>query len=1024
MKLPRFSIENSSFTWMVFIFLLIIGLRSLFVMPRTENPDVMIPGSSILVVMPGAGPVDLETLVALPVEEALNELEDISRISTTVRDGFASISVEFDFNTDADAKYDEVVQQFNSIRNTLPDEIAQVEIWKWSTSDVSMFQLALISASASFSDLERHAERLQKSMEKVKSVRKVDIIALPEMEVQITLDPEKMRHLNTTIEMVSQAIASNNANIPGGEVKIGAQSLNVKTSGSYKELEEIRNTVVNSWQGKLIYLKNIAEVEFGYKELKYLARFGGDYSDGERRGSERAIFITVSQKEGFNVLKSSDELMPVINEFRKSLPADVHIETVFDQPEKVRGRINDFLANLLQGIILVGVVIFVSLGFRSSIVVVLAIPLSILIGLGFLDLSGYGLQQISIAGLIVALGLLVDNSIVMVENIDRFRSMGFNRKEASYKAAAEIGWPVVTATITTVLAFIPIAAMPDKTGAFIKTLPIIITITLTVSMFIALTLTPVITSRIYKETSLNSNDVKGTKKFLKWLAENPFRKSLSFSLNHPYLIVIVAVLILASSALLFQSVGLSFFPKAEQPNLMIRANLPEGRSLESSDKVAAYIESVLDTMPEVKYYASNVGHGNPRIYYNVFPKGFDQRTADFYVELYEFEPEAFAATLAKLRKVFSQYIDARISVKDFEQGPPFESPIQLFVTGEDLETLRTISADVEAMVGRQPGVINLENMFVKTNTEMLFDINREKANILGVPIIEIDRTVRTAIAGMTISNFRDNKGDQYDIVLKMSGDKSFHPDDLDKIYVSSLSGQQIPLKQFVNLKFQQSSSMISRYNLDRTAQIVGDVEAGYNLDEIMNPVIEELNSYRFPPGYDYKIGGELEGREEAFGGMANAILIAILTIFAILVFQFRSFRQPLIIFLAIPFAAIGMIWALFITGYSFSFTAFVGLTSLAGIVVNNSIILVDYTNKLRESGKPVVEAIQQAAETRLIPIVLTAFTTIGGLLPLTLRGGTLWAPMGWTIIGGLLVSTLLTLIVVPVFYKILEKEIV
>lgn len=1022
MKLPKYAIENTSFTWMLFIFLVIIGFRALLLMPRTENPEVTIPGSSIVVVMPGAGPVDMENLVALPIEEALNELENISRINATVRDGYAAISVEFDFSADADDKYDEVVRQFNAIRNTLPDEIARVEIWKWSTSDVAMFQLALISESATVDALEEQAEKLKNQLEKVKYVRKVNLVALPEQEIHIDLDLERMAQLNTSLEMVTKAINSNNANIPGGEITIGDRSLNVRSSGAYNNLEQIRNTVVNSWQGKMIRLEDIAEVNYGVEDLKYLARFGGDYSDNHRKPASRAIFITVSQKEGFNVLKTSEALLPLIAQFSTTLPDQMRIEMIFDQPAKVKERINNFLLNLMQGIILVGVVIFVSLGFRSSLVVVLAIPLSILISLGFLELSGYGLQQISIAGLIVALGLLVDNSIVMVENIDRFRSKGYSRREASYEAAAEIGWPVVAATLTTILAFIPIATMPDKTGAFIRSLPLTISITLAVSLLIALTLTPTITSKIYRETDPDASKRKGTKKFLKWIAEHPFRKSLIFSLEKPILVIVIALAVLVGSGYFFTYIGISFFPKAEQANLMIRATLPTGSSLDKTNEVAHDIESVLDTLPEVKYYASNVGHGNPRIYYNVFPKGFDQSIAEFYVELYDYEPESFALTMQRLRAVFSDYFAARVSVREFEQGPPYESAIQIYVTGDDLEQLRNISADVEQMVAERPGAINLENLFVKTNTELRFEINRDKANIYGVPIVEIDRTIRTAITGIDIADFRNASGDQYDIVLRMKGTTDFSTDDLDRIYVSAMSGKQIPLKQFVDLKLQQSSSMISRYNMERTAQIVADVAAGYNLDDVLEPVIAKLEGYPFPEGFDYNIGGEMEGRQEAFGGMANAILIAILSIFAVLVFQFRSFKQPLIIFLAIPFAGIGMIWALLITGHSFSFTAFVGLTSLIGIVVNNSIILVDYMNKLRKKGNTLDESIRIAAETRLIPIVLTAFTTIGGLLPLTLRGGSLWAPMGWTIIGGLLVSTLFTLIVVPVFYKILEKD--
>ena len=283
-------------------------------MPRTENPSVTIPGASIVVVMPGASPVDLEKLVALPVEDAINELEDIDRITTSIRDGFVIVSVEFDFDTDADEKYDEVVQQFNTIRNELPDEIMQLEIWKWSTSDVAMLQLALVADSASFRALRTRAELLQTEIEKVKSVKEVNLLALPEEEVHVALDFEKMARVNTTIDMVTRAIQSNNANIPAGDIEIGNRSLNVKSSGAYKDLEEIRKTVVNSYQGKLIYLENIATVSYGFEALKYYARFGGDFSTGVRDTSRRAIFLTVSQKEGYNVLATADEVLPVIEQ--------------------------------------------------------------------------------------------------------------------------------------------------------------------------------------------------------------------------------------------------------------------------------------------------------------------------------------------------------------------------------------------------------------------------------------------------------------------------------------------------------------------------------------------------------------------------------------------------------------------------------------------------------------------------------------------------------------------------------------
>jgi multidrug efflux pump subunit AcrB len=1022
MKLPGLAIDNRSFTWMVFVFLTVFGIRSLITMPRTENPEVTVPGSSIIVLMPGAGPLDMENLVALPLEEAVNELDDIKQIITDVRDGIAVVSVEFDFNTDADDKYNEVVQKVNSIRGSLPEEILQLDTWQWSISDMSMMLLALISEDAPYSEMEGIAKELKDRIEKNRAVRNVSFYALPEQEVHVYLDFEKMAFVNTSLKNVIQAIQTNNMNIPGGEISLGATNLSVKSSGSFQNLDEIRNMVVQSHQGRLIHLSDVATVGYGHEDQYYRARFGTKSYRSKGPGGVRCIFLGIIQKEGLNVLKTGSELAPLIQDFRYELPSDMRLEVVYNQPVTVRHRINGFMNNLLQGIVLVGLVIFFSLGFRSSLIVVIAIPLSITIGLGFVDTAGFGLQQISIGGLVVVLGLLVDNSIVMVENINRYLQLGHSRREASILAASEIGWPVVTATLTTVLAFVPIAAMPDQSGAFIKSLPVTVALTLTVSLLIALAFTPMITSRFLKEKKTGEEKLWGISRLLRWVIEHPFRRTLGAALGRPWITMLLALLFLMGSLAMFRFVGISFFPKAEQANLMIQATLPEGSSLDRTDQVARHIESVLDTMPEVRYYATNVGHGNPRIYYNVLPKRFDKRYAELYVQLYSYENEAFKGTIERLRIALDDYPGALIRVKEFEQGPPFDAPVQIYLTGEDLDVLREISADVESMIREQPGAINIENQFVKTNTEFILRINKDKANMFGVPVVEIDRTIRAAVAGLAVSSFRDPSGDDYKILLKMDRGDAFGEQELDRIYVSSLSGRQHPLKQFVEMDLQQAPSSISRYDMERTAEILADVKNGFTLDEVMDPVLEKLETYSMPAGYAYTIGGELQERNEAFGGVANAILFAVISILSVLVLQFKSFRQPLIVFLAIPFAVMGMIWALFITGYTFSFTAFIGLTSLVGIVVNNSIILVDFINKLRERGEPLDRALQTAAETRLTPIVLTALTTIGGLLPLTLRGGTLWAPMGWTIIGGLLVSTLLTLVIVPVLYKLLEQK--
>lgn len=1012
MKFVRAAIDNYQFTLVIFTLLTIGGMISFFTMPRSENPVVYIPGGSVVVIYPGASPADMEQLIAVPIESAINELDDILKIHSTVLDGIATISVEFSYDTDADDKFSEIVRQVNSVRNELPEDIYDIIMFQFSSSDVAAIQLAFVSDSAGYSVMRTKAETLEKELSKINGVKKVDILACPKEEVRISLDFEEMAALGISLDMVGKAIMSNNANIPGGNIDLSGKAFSIKTSGPYKSLEEIRNTVVHSYMGRLIYLKNIADVRFEYRDQLYKARFNG----------ERAIFMTVSLKDGFNVFDVTDRIAPELEKFSSGLTNDISLETVFSQSELVDRRISGFLANLFQGIFLVGLVVFLTLGYRSAIIVIIAIPLSIIIGLFAVDSYGLGLEQITIAGLVVALGLLVDNSIVIIENISRFRKMGFDSREAAIRGTAQITGPIISSTITTLFSFIPIIMMPDKAGDFIRGLPVTIIATLTVSLLIALTLSPLIASFIFRKYSTSANTSE-KKSRVTVFAEGPYHRILSWSLNNKLKVIGIIILILTGSAILFLTkVGISFFPSSETPQFLVRITLPEGANLHETEKAALFAEKVLDTIPLVRHYATNIGHGNPRVYYNVFAKTFSRNYADIYVSLKDYNPNEFNALVENLRKRFSEISSARYSIKIFEQGVPIDAPIMIYVNGENLDSLNRLASKVENILMETKGTINVENQLSKTKTDLYVDINKEKANLFGVPVHEIDKTVRAAMSGLPVSKYRSEKGEEYEIVLRMEADQDEGIEAFDKVYVSALTGKMIPLSQLASLKFKKAPGIIKHRNMDRVALITADVDRGYNLDQIMNTVIPKLDDFKLKNGYGYYIAGELEARSETFGGMGTALIMAIIAIFSVLVLQFRSFRQPLIIFLSFVLGFIGVSFALYFSGYSFSFTAFIGFISLSGIVVNNAIILIDYTNSLRKEGKTIGEALIEAGETRFLPILLTTVTTIGGLLPLTLGGGDMWAPLGWTIIGGLLVSTALTLIVVPVFYQIFEKE--
>ncbi|MCD4795775.1 MAG: efflux RND transporter permease subunit [Candidatus Cloacimonetes bacterium] len=1010
MNLPKFAIDNHQFTIMIIILLVIFGLTSFLTMPRSEDPQVSRAGSSVIVIYPGATPIDMEQLVVDPIEDAVNEIEDINKIDSSINDGLVVVDIDFLVGTNVDDAYSDVIEKVNSIRGNLPEDILSIEIKRWSTSNVNILQFALVSETATYRELEKEAERLEKELKKVSNVKRAETWAFPEQEVRISVDLEKIAQIGIPLKNIFGAIQSANMNIPGGNIDLGGKKFSIQTSGSYESLEDIENTVIHSDGSKIVYLKDIADVLLTYEDKTHYARHNG----------KRAVFITTNQKEGTNIFSVMKDIRSRLSDFEEQLPKEMELKYVFDQSESVAKRLNGFFINLLQGILLVGIIFFLAIGFRASFIVMFAIPVSIFIGTGFLDLSGYGLQQMSIAGFVITLGLLVDNAIVVTENIHRFMEMGYSRKEAAIKATSQVGWAIVSATATTVFAFIPIIMMQNMTGKFIRAMPLAVIFTLVASLFVALTLTPYLCSkllRIEKNQAGNKFQIA-----LKNFTENRYRKILNYALSHSLLIVILAVVSFLLVLGLFPLVGVSFFPKAEKPQLIINIETPDGTSLDDTDEAALFVESILSKKEEVKNVTTNIGRDNPQIYYNVIPHHKQSTRSQIFVELKKFDKKEMAHFVADLRKEFSNFPNARIEVKELEQGPPFEAPIAIKIIGENLDVLKKISNDIEEIYSSTSGVININNPLGTSKTDLQININREKAAMLGIQLADIDRTIRTCIAGMTISKYRDDKGKEYNIVVRLPVEDKTSILDFNNIYLTSISGAQIPLKQVAFIEFKSSPQQIDHFNLERSVTITADVEGDKSANDLTRKIISEMHKYNWPKGYNFYVSGELESRTESFGGMQKAILIAIIAVFAVLVLQFRSFTQPLVIFSALPLAIIGSVIALLITGFSFSFTAFVGLISLVGIVVNDSIILVDYTNQLRRQGKDLLSALKEAGETRFTPIILTSATTIGGLLPLTLRGGTMWAPMGWTIIGGLLTSTMLTLIVVPVLYKIFTQK--
>ncbi len=1009
MKLPALAIQNYQFTIIMVLLLSLVGLVSFLTMPRSEDPPIDAPGTRILVVYPGASPEDIESLVIDPIEEAVNALDDLKEIQSTAQNGLGDIVVEFLASEDPDDTYDEVVQAVNGIRDDLPAGILAIETLKFSTADVIIMQIALMSEDVSYTILEKEAEKLERQFERVSGVMQADIWAFPETEVRISLDLEKMKEMGISMDQIIGSVQASSQNIPGGSVDLGARRFNIQTSGDYESLDDIRQTIVATNGQRVVYLGDIADVAFDYEDATHRGRYNG----------QRSVFVTVAQRTGTNIYDVKAGLDEALVSFGAQLPEGVEMATVFDQSIGVTERVNGFFNNLFQGVLLVGLVILLALGIRASGIVVLAIPISILIAIGWLDFSGYGIQQMSIVGLVVALGLLVDNAIVVTENVARYRKQGLNGFEAALKGTKEVGWAIMAATVTTVLSFLPIVLIQNDSGDYIRSMPMTVIFALVASLFVSLTMTPFLASRLLRNEEKTKRQPV-LQNILKRLVEGPYRRLLRGAIKRPIVVLAVAFTVFAGSLMLFPLVGVSLFPKAEKPLFYINIEMADGATLDHTDAAVRHVEEILDGHDEVVGYAANIGNDNPRFYYNVLPRGKKSNIGQVLVSVESLDK--VPGLIRNLKAEFAEVTGVDIDILELENGPPIEAPIAIKVIGPDNEEIKRIAGDLERIMLATEGTENVNNPLRANKTDLHVRINRDKAGLLGIPLVEIDRTVRASMAGLPVGTFRDPSGDEHNIVARLPLDGRPGMEDFDRISVTSFMGASIPLRQVADVELEAVPTQIDHFNLERTATVTSYVQEGYSDFELTAQILDEVEAYEWPVGYRYYVAGKQEAQQESFAGMASALVVALLGILGVLVLQFRSFSQPLIIIVAVPLAIIGSIPALLITGFTFSFSAFIGLTSLVGIVVNNSIILVDYANKLIASGKSVIEAVIEAGETRFSPILLTSLTTIGGLLPLTLTNSTMWSPMGWVIIGGLIASTALTLIVVPVLYKLFTPQ--
>jgi multidrug efflux pump subunit AcrB len=1007
--ITRFFVDRWQFSAVLFALLIALGVGAILTIPKAEDPIVEFPGVSVAVVLPGADAEQMERLVAIPIEDAINAIEDIREINSSSSAGIAVVAVEFEWGADAEEKYGEVVRELNVVRPTLPDGIVELRTRRFNPAQTSIVQIALTSEDAPFRQLEAYAKALRDELERAPGVQQADVWGAPPAEVRVAADLDRLAAYSLPLTAVAEALQREGVDTPIGAVEAGGRRFNLQASGSYNSLDEIRGVSLRAQNGSVVTVGDVADVAWANDQQAHIARYNG----------QRAVFVSARARLGENIFPVLDGVRARIDRFAETLPDNIILHRGFDQSETVKNRLGQLARDFAIAVFLV-LLTLLPLGFRASLVVMVSIPLSLAMGVAAIHALGYSLNQLSIAGFVLALGLLVDDSIVVTENISRRLREGLPPREAAIAGVEEINVAVIGCTATLLLAFLPIMSLPEGAGAFVRSLPVAVVTTISASLIVALTIIPFLASRwLPREAVGKSNPLLDT---VMGAIHAVYRPALHFALLNPRKTVVVGLAAFVLSLGLIPRLGFSLFPENDSPYFLVDIEAPQGAAVGETDRAVQFVDRVLSQHPEIEWRFANTGRGNPQIFYNEIPPEQISNIGQVYARFREWHRDEGMAKIEEIRAELDQFAGARINLRRFTNGPPIEAPIAVRISGADLAAIGEIAAEVERIVRETPGTRDVSNPAGERLIDLDLNIDDAAAALRGVPAGAVDQALRIAVGGAQVASFRDPVGDAFPVVLRAPREEAMPVSALERLYVWNGQGGALPLGELADPQLESGPASIDRVQRERTATVRAYTQSGYLTSAVTAEVAQRLEALRMPPGYSISFGGQAEAQERSFSGLGPAILIAMFGVMAVLLLEFRTFAVTAVVAFVIPFGIMGGLVALWIGGESLSFTAIIGFIALIGIEIKNSILLVEFANQMRARGVPLREAIERAGEVRFLPVLLTSATAIGGMTPLLLENSPLFSPIAMVIIGGLISSTLIARIVTPAMYLLLAPE--
>jgi HAE1 family hydrophobic/amphiphilic exporter-1 len=1021
-----FFITNYRFTYLIMLLIIVFGFFAIFTLPKEAQPEVKVPYAVVMTTYPGASPADTETLVTNKIENEIKNLENLNNYNSSSGLGFSSVFVEYNAEAALQDSFQKLREAVDRVKPRLPSDASSPEVTEIRLSDMPIVTYSLVG-NYSDSELKKYADILQEALESVVDVSKVEIIGGLKKEFQVVVNEKKLSAYNLSLGQVVNSISNTNFNLPAGVIEIDEYRYGVRIKGKITQASDLNTLVVATYDNSPIFLEDVATIKDTYKEKTTESRIA---YPGEE--PQNTISLQVYKKVGGNILNIVDNSETSISLLQETntLPSTIKVEKTNDNSKYIKEDLNILGGSAIQTFVLIALILLAILSLRGALITALAVPIAFLMSFIFLLLQDMSLNSMVLFSLVLSLGLMVDNAIVVIEGINEYI---VKHKRSVYEAAILSIWnfkaAITAGTLTTVSAFVPMLLVSGIMGEYISIIPKTLIITLLSSLFVALIIIPTLVTRFLK-VKTNSNGGGRNKKRHQFINKQmsklatKYRKQLNNIL--PYkkkrraIIISAWILFIITVAIPFSGLmRIQMFPKIDFEYFYVNIELPVGSNLEKTKNITTEVEKKVAKIPELKNYVTTIGTNMSS---DMMPSSDSRNKATITVNISEKnERERTSFDIAEeLREEIKNTQGAELKVNEMAAGPPSGAPIEVRIFSNNSKTLSEYSEKVMKYFESVDNTINIETSLSNATGEFVFSIDRQKANYYSLNTSAIASTVRNALSGTTASTVNLNDED-IDIVVKYAQEDFTNIDDIKNLLIINQKGEEIPLKQVTNLNLKPSLLAIEHKNGNQIATVTAELKKGANLQKITQTFKHEVGAYNLPDNSYIEIGGETEDIEKSYMEIFYSMIIAIFLIGAILILQFNSFKQPLIILFALPLAIIGVILGLFAIGQAFSIAVFIGIVSLAGIVVNDAIVLIDRINKNIKDGLEFTEAVIEGGIARMQPILITSITTIAGIAPL-IYANEMWRGLSLTIIFGLIFSTALNLIIVPILYTSLCRK--